>query len=219
MVKKNNLRVLVLEIFVIILAIVGITLALTYVMNQININATASNLAVDYTGSLTLPTTSLYPIEDSKVATNTENVMRVNFSVKGASTNSTTDSIIYDVILSDLNIDCELKNEYLKWQLYKNNILLSSGSFSPQFDVMNDNKLWLTTIQQDLPSNSSTADNYEFVVWLSESCSDVTNCTSEQDQSHMLDKTISGKIETILYTNSKKELVRTTGEASCDLVK
>ncbi len=212
MAKKNNFTVLVIEVIVVVLAIIGITFAINYLMDNININANTADLAVDYTGNLTLPSTSLFPISDSSVATNTENVMRVNFTVKGASSNPTNKDIIYDVILSDLSIDCQLKSPYLKWQLNKNGEKLSEGSFSPTFDTIKDGKLYLTEIQQDLPSNSSTADSYEFIMWLSESCSDINNCTQEQDQSNMLNKTISGKIETILYTDSKKELVREPGD-------
>ena len=212
MAKKNNFTVLVIEVIVVVLAIIGITFAINYLMDNININANTADLAVDYTGNLTLPSTSLFPVSDSSVATNTENVMRVNFTVKGASGNPTNKDIIYDVILSDLSIDCQLKSPYLKWQLNKNGEKLSEGSFSPTFDTIKDGKLYLTEIQQDLPSNSSTADSYEFIMWLSESCSDINNCTQEQDQSNMLNKTISGKIETILYTDSKKELVREPGD-------
>lgn len=212
MAKKNNFTVLVIEVIVVVLAIIGITFAINYLMDNININANTADLAVDYTGNLTLPSTSLFPISDSSVATNTENVMRVNFTVKGASSNPTNKDIIYDVILSDLVIDCQLKSPYLKWQLNKNGEKLSEGSFSPTFDTIKDGKLYLTEIQQDLPTNSSTADSYEFIMWLSESCSDINNCTQEQAQSNMLNKTISGKIETILYTDSKKELVREPGD-------
>ena len=212
MAKKNNFTVLVIEVIVVVLAIIGITFAINYLMDNININANTADLAVDYTGNLTLPSTSLFPISDSSVATNTENVMRVNFTVKGASSNPTNKDIIYDVILSDLSIDCQLKSPYLKWQLNKNGEKLSEGSFSPTFDTIKEGKLYLTEIQQDLPSNSSIADSYEFIMWLSESCSDINNCTQEQDQSNMLNKTISGKIETILYTDSKKALVREPGD-------
>ena len=212
MIKKNNFTVLVIEVIAIVLAIVGITFAINYVMDNINIDANTADLAVDYTGNLTLPSADLFPISDSSVATNNENVMRINFTVKGASSNPSNKDIIYDVILSDLVIDCELKSPYLKWQLNKNGSKLSEGSFSPTFDTIKDGKLYLTEIQQDLPSNSSNADSYEFIMWLSESCTDVTNCSEEQDQSNMINKTISGKIETILYTDSKKALVREPGD-------
>ena len=210
-IKKNNTKFIIFEIIVIMLGIIGVTFAVSYVMDSINVNVDTAQLAVDYTGSLTLPTANLMPITDDSVDTNNENVMRINFTVKGASSNPDI-PIIYDVILSDLQIDSELKSEYLKWELEKNGVVISSGSFSPWFDSMKDGKLWLTEIQQDLPTNSSAPDSYEFRIWISESCpGDVSTCTEDMDQSNMLNKSISGKIETVLYTKGKEALVREVG--------
>ena len=210
-IKKNNTKFIIFEIIVIMLGIIGVTFAVSYVMDSINVNVDTAQLAVDYTGSLTLPTANLMPITDDSVDTNNENVMRINFTVKGASSNPDI-PIIYDVILSDLQIDSELKSEYLKWELEKNGVVISSGSFSPWFDSMKDGKLWLTEIQQDLPNNSSTPDSYEFRIWISESCpGDISTCTEDMDQSNMLNKSISGKIETVLYTKGKEALIREVG--------
>ena len=210
-IKKNNTKFIIFEIIVIMLGIIGVTFAVSYVMDSINVNVDTAQLAVDYTGSLTLPTANLMPITDDSVDTNNENVMRINFTVKGASSNPDI-TIIYDVILSDLQIDSELKSEYLKWELEKNGVVISSGSFSPWFDSMKDGKLWLTEIQQDLPTNSSTPDSYEFRIWISESCpGDISTCTEDMDQSNMLNKSISGKIETVLYTKGKEALIREVG--------
>ena len=210
-IKKNNTKFIIFEIIVIMLGIIGVTFAVSYVMDSINVNVDTAQLAVDYTGSLTLPTANLMPITDDSVDTNNENVMRINFTVKGASSNPDI-PIIYDVILSDLQIDSELKSEYLKWELEKNGVVISSGSFSPWFDSMKDGKLWLTEIQQDLPTNSSTPDSYEFRIWISESCpGDISTCTEDMDQSNMLNKSISGKIETVLYTKGKEALIREVG--------
>ncbi len=206
-IKKNNTKFIIFEIIVIMLGIIGVTFAVSYVMDSINVNVDTAQLAVDYTGNLTLPTVNLTPIEDSSVKTNTENVMRINFTVKGVSSNPDV-PIIYDVILSNLKIDTELKSEYLKWELEKNGTIISSGSFSPEFDVIKDGKLWLTEIQQDLPTSSGNADSYEFRLWISESCPNGTICTEDMDQSDMLNKTISGKIETVLYTKNKESLIR-----------
>ena len=209
--KRYNTKFILFEIIVIMLGIIGVTFAASYIMKNINVNVDTASLAVDYTGSLTLPKVDLLPIDDSSVDTNTDNVMRINFTVKGASSNPNI-PIIYDVILSDLEIDSELKNEYLKWELEKNGSVISNGSFSPEFDTIRDGKLWLTEIQQDLPTNSGTADSYEFRLWISESCTgDITACTEDMDQSNMLGKKISGKIETVLYTKGKEALVRKPG--------
>ena len=207
---KKNLPVIIVSTLVVILGIVGLTLALTNGFSS-NVVIDTANLGVEYSGNLTLPSTNLFPIEDSEIDTNTENVLTVNFTVKGVQSNPTDIPIIYDVILSDLDVPEELKSEYLKWQLKKNGSIISSGSFSPKFDTIKDGRLTLTEIQQDLPSYNSTADSYEFKLWISESCpgSDMSQCGPEQDQSNMLNKTLSGKIEAILYTKSKQALVRT----------
>ena len=218
--NRKNTKVLIFEMIVIVLAIVGVTLAVSYLMNNISVSTSNANLAVDYTGAATLPTVSLAPVADSAVSSNTNNVLRINFSVKGTNANPNKD-IIYDVILDELDISCYLKQEYVKWQLYKNSSLLTSGNFSPTFDIMEDNKLYLTTIQQDLPKYNETADSYELVIWVSESCteSSVTSCTSAQDQGSVMGQTISGKVKIALYTDSKKVLTRTTGDALvCDSI-
>ena len=216
--KNKSFKVIIFEIIVIVLAIVGITLAVSYYMNSIDVDISNANVALDYTGTTTLPTVNLMAIADTDVSTNTNNVLRVNFSVKGTNANPNKD-IIYDVILDNLNIPCYLKQEYVKWQLYKNNTLLTSGNFSPTFDIIKDNKLYLTTIQQDLPKYNETADSYELVIWISETCteSNLTSCTELHDQSGITGQTISGKVQILLYGNPKKTLTRTTGTAlTCD---
>ena len=103
----------------------------------------------------------------------------------------------------------------MKWRLYKNGTLLSSGNLSPKFDTMSNNRLVLTETQQDL---TTTKDEYVFLLWISESCSgDIANCSKEQDQSKYLGKSLSGSIKVELATKSKKALVRTTGvSGSCN---
>lgn len=206
---KKNLPVIIVSTLVLVLGIVGLTLALTNGMSS-NVVIDTANLGVEYSGNLTLPSTNLFPIEDSEIDSNTENVLTVTFTVKGVQSNPTDIPIIYDIVLSDLDVPEELKSEYLKWQLKKNGTVISTGSFSKDFDTIIDGRLTLTEIQQDLPSYNSTADSYEFKLWISESCpgNDMSQCGPEQDQSNMLNKTLSGKIEAILYTKSKQALVR-----------
>ena len=208
MFKNKSTKFIIFEIIIMMIGVIGITLAVSYVMNSVNINVDTANLAIDYNGNLTLPSVNLVPILDSEVESNTENVMRINFSVKGASTNPDI-PIIYDVILSDLVVDSALKSEYVKWELEKNGMVISSGSLDPWFDSIRDGKFWLTEIQQDLVRSSGTADNYEFRLWISEACTgDITTCTEDMDQSNMLNKSISGKIEVVLYTKGKEALER-----------
>ena len=208
MFKNKSTKFIIFEIIIMMIGVIGITLAVSYVMNSVNINVDTANLAIDYTGNLTLPSVNLIPILDSEVESNTKNVMRINFSVKGASTNPNI-PIIYDVILSDLVVDTALKSEYVKWELEKNGTVISSGSLDPWFDSIRDGKFWLTEIQQDLVRSNGTADSYEFRLWISEACTgDITTCTEDMDQSNMLNKSISGKIEVVLYTKGKEALER-----------
>ena len=218
MFKNKSTKFIIFEIIIMMIGVIGITLAVSYVMNSVNINVDTANLAIDYNGNLTLPSVNLVPILDSEVESNTENVMRINFSVKGASTNPNI-PIIYDVILSDLVVDTALKSEYVKWELEKNGTVISSGSLDPWFDSIRDGKFWLTEIQQDLVRSSGTADNYEFRLWISEACTgDITTCTEDMDQSNMLNKSISGKIEVVLYTKGKEALERKPGMNAAEYI-
>ena len=218
MFKNKSTKFIIFEIIIMMIGVIGITLAVSYVMNSVNINVDTANLAINYTGNLTLPSVNLVPILDSEVESNTENVMRINFSVKGASTNPNI-PIIYDVILSDLVVDTALKSEYVKWELEKNGTVISSGSLDPWFDSIRDGKFWLTEIQQDLVRSSGPADNYEFRLWISEACTgDITTCTEDMDQSNMLNKSISGKIEVVLYTKGKEALERKPGMNAAEYI-
>lgn len=209
-IKRQNMSIIIFEIFVVLICVIGVTWAATYVTKKMNANISTANLSIAFTGSSTLPSANLIPIEDSTAVTasgnsvscNTTNALCVNFTVKGASTNPNIDDIIYDVSLDNLTIDNALKSKYVKWHLYKNNNLISSGSMDEA--VITNNKMFLTDIQQDLPKYNATADSYLFVLWISEVCSDLTNCEEYIDQSDLYGKNISGKIEIDLYRGKKK---------------
>ena len=181
-------------------------------MNSINVNVDTSKLAIDNMNA-NVTNGTLTPIEDSSVNINTtSNVLRITFDVKGASTN-TGNNIIYDAILN-IEADCSLKNESVKWNLYKNNNLLTNGSTSPKYDrdVLNG-KITLTDIQQDLVPYSKTADKYVFILWMSESCNkeDITKCDlSNALTSDSGGKSISGNIDIRLNSGKKKENKRET---------
>jgi len=203
-IKKNNTMFILVQIIIIMLAIVGVTFAVSYVMEGIGVNVQTDELLVDYSGAVTLPSSNLFPISDADVDTNTKNVMKIEFSVKGVDTNPS--NTIYDVALENLVFDEELRDENVKWKLIKNGIQITEGNLSYAFDIIENGRLVLTNIQQDL--NSDTNDSYQFVLWISETCNDIEECTEEDEQSHLLNKSISGKIAINLYTGSKIELVR-----------
>ena len=205
--RNRDIKVIILEIFLIVLGLVGLTLGVKYIMNSINVNVDTSKLAIDNMNA-SVSNGTLTPIEDSSVNINTtSNVLRITFDVKGASTN-TGNNIIYDAILN-IDADCSLKNESVKWNLYKNNNLLTSGSTSPKYDrdVLNG-KITLTDTQQDLVKYSGSADKYVFILWMSESCNeeDITKCDiSKGLTSDSGGKSISGNIDIRLNSGKKKE--------------
>ena len=220
--KNKDVKVIILEIFLIALGLVGLTLGVKYIMNSINVNVDTSKLAIDSMNA-NVTNGTLMPINDSTVNINTtSNVLRITFDVKGASTN-TGSNIIYDAILN-IDADCSLKNENIKWNLYKNNNLLTSGSTSPKYDkdVLNG-KITLTDTQQDLVPYSKTADKYVFILWMSESCTeeDITKCDiSKGLTSDSGGKSISGNIDIRLNSGKKKENNRGSIEGNaCEVIK
>ena len=210
--RNKDIKVIILEVFLIALGLVGLTLGVKYIMNSINVNVDTSKLAIDSMNA-NVTNGTLIPINDSTVNINTtSNVLRITFDVKGASTN-TGNNIIYDVLLN-LTADCSLKNESVKWNLYKNNNLLTSGSTSPKYDKdVLKGKIMLTDTQQDLVPYSKTADKYVFILWMSESCNkeDITKCDlSNALTSDSGGKSISGNIDIRLNSGKKKENKRET---------
>ena len=220
---KKNIRFISAMIVVIILGIFGISYALKVApFNKIAVNIKSANMDVNISydsgvnGADISNSGNLLPINDSLVTGPTvsdSRVLKAKFYVTGNTSNP--ENSIYDVAIHDFNVDCELRTEDLKWRLYKNGTLLSSGNLSPKFDTMSNNRLVLTETQQDL---TTTKDEYVFLLWISESCSgDIANCSKEQDQSKYLGKSLSGSIKVELATKSKKALVRTTGvSGSCN---
>jgi len=207
---NKNIKTIIILFFIIALSIVGITLALQ--LDSTSVTIAAGDYDVVYSGTTTLPSSKLQPIYDADLLStdNASKVMKVTFTVKGAQTNPTDIPIIYDVSLTNLNLPEELKSEYLKWRLYKNNTQISEGSFSTDFDAQVNKRMVLTTIQQDLPSYSSTADSYTFYVWISETCTgDITTCTDTTlDLTPLTNKTFTGEIRIELSVKGKKTLER-----------
>jgi len=211
---KNNVKLLVILGIIILLSAVGITIA--YRSNDVGVVIQTGEYGVVYTGSATLPSSKLTPIYDDELlnSVNADKIMKVDFTVKGAESNPSNKPIIYDVTLSELYLPLELRSPHLKWRLYKNGSLHSSGNFSKEFDAIVDYRMVLTNIQQDLPSYSSTADSYTFYMWISEPCTaeDISECSIEEHNLNpFLDKKFSGNIRIELSTETPKELVREKG--------
>ena len=206
-------------LLIIVLGITGVTVAIKVGnFNPIAINTTTGNISatISYDSSVNSSTVTstgkMLPIEDSLVtgtSVTDARVLKVKFTVTGKSTNPANS--IYDISLRNITMDDALKDSNIKWRLYKNNTLLSSGDFSPSFDVMENNRMVLTTTQQDLTTTAST---YVFLMWISESCDgDIANCTNSDNQFKYVGKSFSFNIKLETATKTKKNLTRKTSAA------
>lgn len=212
---KNNSKFIIVMLLVIVLGITGVTVAIKVGnFNPIAINTTTGNISatISYDSSVNSSTVTstgkMLPIEDSLVtgtSVTDARVLKVKFTVTGKSTNPANS--IYDISLRNITMDKELKSLNVKWRLYKNNTLLSSGNFSPSFDVIENNRLVLTNTQQDLTTTAST---YVFLMWISETCTgDITSCTNSDNQFKYVGKNFSFNIKLETSTKAKKTLTRT----------
>lgn len=201
--KSRNILVLLFEVLIIIVAIGGLTFATSRIMRGSSTIITFGEYNVDYVGDTDIVVSDLEPISDSLINYNTyENVIRLEFSLKGVQENDEED-LIYDIMVNDLDIDCSLLNEYTKWNLYKNGELLYNGNFSPLFDgnVLTNN-FRLTETQQDFPKYNEEYDNYVLIIWISEACEDLTNCVMV-DQSQIVNSVMSMKVFVALSGGEK----------------
>ena len=206
---NKNALVITIEVIAIVLGVVGITYAAATLSSSVNVSA--SNLNVVYTGDKTVTATDLSPRVTAPTISETSNVARVAFTVKGAS-NNVNSNIIYDIMLDSISADSAFFNSYVKWRLYKNSSLLSEGNMSYAFDSsLRNNKLTLTETQQDMPSNSSTADSYLFLMWIEETCTDVLNCGSAANQNGLIGKSFQANIFVAVNTGNKVALTRVSG--------
>lgn len=206
-------------LIVILLGVIGVTLAAIIAPFEIiGVQTTAAPIDVNITydsgsnGSSVVSSGALLPISDSNVTginVTDSRVLKVKFRVSGVSGNP--ENTIYDVALRNLVVDCQLKTEDVKWRLYKNGSLLSSGNLSPTFDSMEGDRLVLTEIQQDL---TTSTDEYVFLLWISDNCvGDVSLCTDNLDQSIYFNRTFKGDIKVEVSSKTKKALVRPTASA------
>ena len=197
----------ILTFYVIVIA--ALTLGVTYALRSVTItaNVTTALMGVDETayGSTSFDSSNIdfEPIFDSEVETSFNNVIKINFMVGGASTNN-INNIIYDIALVDLEFDESLYSPYIKWKLVKDGVQLSTGSFDDETYTINEGRLVLTTKQLSLPDynvDKTGYHNYSFYMWFSDSCqsSDIASCIDKKDQSYMIGKSFSGRIEVELY--------------------
>jgi len=215
--KKRNVFVLIFEILLIAVAIGGLTLAASSLISSSRTIVNFGEYNLDYVGETEIIATDLEPMSDSLVNYDTkDNVVRLEFSLRGVDTNEDPENLIYDIMISDINIDCSLLNEYTKWNLYKEGELLYSGNFSPSFDgnVLTDN-FRLTETQQKLPLSNEDYDNYVLIIWISESCEDLSSCVPV-DQTSALNSKLSMKVFIALLGGNPIEYERVpNNDATC----
>ncbi len=206
--KKKNIAVIVMEVFIIILGIGGITFATSSLLGlRTNTVIMTGTYGIDYIERTNISDT-LEPISDDTININKkDNVMRVEFSFRGVKEND-SDELIYDIMLKNISLDNSLLNKYTKWNLYKNGSLLSTGNFDPDFDGEVYGEYYhLTTIQEDLKKYDEEYDNYVFILWISESCDDLLTC-EYVDQSNVIGSSLNMDIFVAIYAGEKLEYVR-----------
>ena len=216
---KNNIKFLIAMILVITLGIFGITYALKIAtFNPIALNTTTgtinANITYDSTNTSTVTSTgNMLPISDNLVTgvdVTDSRILKIKFMVSGVSSNPS--NTIYDIALRNINMSSALKSKYVKWRLYKNGTLLSEGNFSPSFDTIENNRLVLTNIQQDL---TTSTDTYVYLMWISEACSEeLSTCDITKLQDKLQGKTFNASIKIEASTKSKKSLTRTAVPAN-----
>lgn len=202
-------RILSLYIVVISFLFIGITYALgTYSMG-ISFNTALIRVDEEAYGNTTFDATNIdfKPIMDTDVETSLDNVIKIDFTVGGAEANNNS-KIIYDIALADLEIHCDLISKYIKWKLIKDGTVISSSGNNGLDKGIKNQRLVLTENQIDLPNYSTTKSgyhNYTFYMWMSDSCqkSNLSECVGQTDQSSLIGKYFSGRIEVELYTKTK----------------
>ena len=214
----NNKIIFASYILVVFCLILGLSYAVNSGLSSNDLEGKIVYIDEDAYGNLNFDSNNfeLTPVLDKTVAESNRYIIKLNFLVGGAKENN-IDNMIYDISLTDLDLDCNLLSPYLKWKLVKNGEVISEGSLSREFDTIVDGRLVLTPIQQDLKEYSedkSTYDEYYFYMWLSDSCQDedLRNCKYAEDQRNLTNKRIKGKISVELNVGAKKELVRNPSE-------
>ena len=222
---KKNKFIVICFLITIFAFVFGLSYAMNSGQNLSSISGSKINVDEEAFGDLSFNSTQfeLVPIFDETVSWENGNVIKLKFLVGGDKEND-IDNIIYDISLNDLNLDCNLLSPYLKWRLIKNEEVISEGSLDYKFDTITDGRMVLTPIQQDLKDYSedkTTYDEYYFYMWLSDSCQteDLNSCIYAEDQTNLIDKEITGRINVELRVGTKEELVRnpseTLNENSC----
>lgn len=183
--KKN--WIILVQISLILIAAIATTYAVSTFSNEIGVAISTANLDLQYEGDSTLKG-SLVPLYDEEAQ---YKASKVRFSVV-SKVELTETYAGYRIVLNNINIPDELKNEAVKWQLVKGVSVIASGNFA---DIDVTNRYILNETLEVLPKYGSTPDNLEFRVWISE---------SDTDQVSLAGYTASMRVDVELYTMNDK---------------
>ncbi|MCI6002421.1 MAG: hypothetical protein MRZ37_04705, partial [Tenericutes bacterium] len=194
-IKEDKKKLLILEILGVLILSLGFTLALNYVSKKINTSLISANINVVYTGDSTITEDLFLPIKESEIE---EYAAIANFTVKGAENNVTDKDIIYDITLTDIDITDGLLDENFKFQLLKNNTVISEGNFSSlqvekteeqykyyQRAILNENVM-------NLPKYNETADSFQLRIYILD---------NGLDQANLMGQRFRAKVEIATYTS------------------
>src|SRR5574344_18938 len=170
--KKRNL-ILYLSIVVILICI-AFSASYAYFTATITGNDTAKTtqvtsgtLDIDFTTSAYISNSNLFLIDDADKATKAD---ATTFTVANSNGNV---SGKYNLVLTELAISDNLKSQYFKWELLKNDTAINNGDFTSAVTGTDFN---LTSTSQTIAVNST--DSYILRIWLSESNTNQISLTS-----------------------------------------
>jgi len=170
---KINMKSTLIISTLIALIVLGIGIGYAYFAAQgttISQQITSGNLSVGFNTTNILRTSGLIPIKASDVDSK---ATLIEFSVQ----NKGDITGYFDISLTELTIDNELKDSYFKWRLQEGDTVISEGNF-----VVADNTKLL---QRSIKIEKTITKNYKLLVWLEE---------SNQDQNHMQNKSLTAKV-------------------------
>lgn len=178
--ENNEKKYIILSIlFVLALLLIGISATYAFFTRRVEApkEKTQSNvltgvLDIDFQTNKYIHNTSTKLINDTEIFTKAD---KSEFVIK-RSENTTVDNVAYNLYLDIIKLDNELKNEHVKWALYKelnpnaDSTPISSGNFANIKDIK---KIQLNQTKIDLPKNDEH--NYTLYIWLSYSETELQN--------------------------------------------
>ena len=107
-------KIILIYIFTILVLLIGVTYALSSASSSLGLTTALIGIDGDAYGSPTFDSSNLdfKPILDTNVEENTDNVIKIDFSVGGADSYN-NDNLIYDIALNGSDVNCNLFSPYI----------------------------------------------------------------------------------------------------------